>query len=337
MSQVSVIIPTFNRSNLVCQTVANVLAQSLTPAEVIVVDDGSTDDTLEQLNERFGDAIQVISQMNAGPGAARNRGLEAARGDFIWLMDSDDLASLNQLECQVDTLQREEADIVYGPWARAYIDGQCVRLDGPVLQRDRTPSERDELWWFVTNWSLVLQQCLFRAECLRRAGGYRTDIWSGEDGELFVRVLAHGAKVTFVHNTLTLYRLNDTGKLTASGVAARRRTVDWAKCLLAIHDHCSNRPEIAAHPEYQRRLWQAYCDLIAHCPDESMLAERLRAHIHLDHRRLRVGCFVNRMRLGIRQRLRGHRWSPAYRPGPLTNVQRKLIEEMGLHLAELSQ
>ena len=135
MTGVSVIIPTYNRAGLVNQTVQNVLSQSLPPSEVIVVDDGSTDNTVDSLNREFGTQIHVVQQQNQGPGAARNAGLRLATGDFIWLMDSDDLASLNQLETQVDSLKRHSADVVYSPWARVWFKGNRLELDGPVLQQ----------------------------------------------------------------------------------------------------------------------------------------------------------------------------------------------------------
>ena len=167
MNTVSVIIPNYNRTGLINETVRNVLAQSLCPYEVIVVDDGSTDDSVISLQAEFGDQIQIITQANQGPGAARNAGLNIATGEFVWLMDSDDLASLNKLETQVDALTRREADIVYSPWGRFFIDEASVKLSGPVLQQRCVPSRRSELDWFLTDWSLVFQHCLFRSSILK--------------------------------------------------------------------------------------------------------------------------------------------------------------------------
>src|SRR5713101_4326808 len=87
---VSVIIPTYNRCALLCQTIDNVFEQTYRNFELIVVDDGSTDDTQARLHQ-LGDRIRAVSQDHAGPAAARNRGIEAARGKITCSQDSDDL------------------------------------------------------------------------------------------------------------------------------------------------------------------------------------------------------------------------------------------------------
>jgi hypothetical protein len=86
----SVVIPTYNRARLLERTLASVFAQEERDYEVLVVDDGSTDDTLEVLS-RLGERVRVLQQVNAGPGVARNRGIEAARGEYVVFLDSDDL------------------------------------------------------------------------------------------------------------------------------------------------------------------------------------------------------------------------------------------------------
>lgn len=86
----SVIIPTYNRLSLLQQTLESVWRQTFTDYEVIVVDDGSSDDTASWLSE-VASKIKLITQQNSGPGAARNKGAEAARGEYLAFLDSDDL------------------------------------------------------------------------------------------------------------------------------------------------------------------------------------------------------------------------------------------------------
>lgn len=90
MTSFSLIIPTYNRADLIGRTLETVFSQERPPDEVIVVDDGSTDGTLELL-AGYGDKLRVLRQENRGPGAARNRGVRDARGDYVVFLDSDDL------------------------------------------------------------------------------------------------------------------------------------------------------------------------------------------------------------------------------------------------------
>jgi glycosyltransferase involved in cell wall biosynthesis len=107
----SILIPTYNRQDLVCLTVESVLAQSFGDYEVIVVDDGSTDQTVQRL-ESYGPRVKVICQKNSGPEAARSNGAAAATGDYLVLLDNDDL--------------------LY-PWALVTYDRLIGALDAPPL------------------------------------------------------------------------------------------------------------------------------------------------------------------------------------------------------------
>lgn len=336
MPGISVVIPNFNRCGLVNETLRNVLAQTLLPFEVIVVDDGSTDGSVASLRAEFGDRIRLIEQLNQGPGAARNAGLEVATGEFIWLMDSDDLASLNKLEVQVAALQDNRADVAYGPCARVFFEGRTVRLDGPVLQQRPVSTKRDLLTWFLTDWSLVFQQCLFRKSTLDKAGRYRTTEKYGEDGEYFVRILQTGAKAIFEDKSLTIYRVDSPGKLTVDASLNERRLTDWAHCLIAMHDHCKNRPDIQSHPGLQMRLWKSLSELRALCPDELKLADEIAYRIILSASYCKAKAKISRVHKSLQGRLHGNRWTPAYQAGSLRQSQFALLQEIGLSPANHS-
>ena len=113
MIQISVIIPAYNREAYVGEAIRSVLAQTLPPEEVIVVDDGSTDRTGE-IARSFGKPVRCISQENQGVGGARNTGLGEATGNFIALLDSDDLWTGRKLELQARYLENHpETDMVF--------------------------------------------------------------------------------------------------------------------------------------------------------------------------------------------------------------------------------
>jgi glycosyltransferase involved in cell wall biosynthesis len=104
--KVSVVIPTYNRSDKVRKGVESVLAQSFTDLEVIVVDDGSSDNTEQTLRQAFGDRIRYYFQPNQGVSVARNKGIAEARGEWIAFLDSDDLWEREKIERQFNALQQ---------------------------------------------------------------------------------------------------------------------------------------------------------------------------------------------------------------------------------------
>lgn len=108
---VSIIIPAFNRESTIAASVESALAQDHPKIEVIVVDDGSTDGTIGEL-ERFGDRIVVIRQPNAGPSAARNRGVANAKGEIVAFLDSDDLWLPGKVSRQVALMERASSRLV---------------------------------------------------------------------------------------------------------------------------------------------------------------------------------------------------------------------------------
>lgn len=103
--KISVIIPTYNRARLISETINSVLAQSFQDFEVIVIDDGSTDSTAQELAS-FGDQIQYLRQGNLGVNNARNHGLAAAQGEYIAMLDDDDLWHPDKLAVQVQIMDR---------------------------------------------------------------------------------------------------------------------------------------------------------------------------------------------------------------------------------------
>lgn len=124
---VSVIIPTYNRAALLPRAVESVAGQTLADWELIVVDDGSTDQTpkiAEGLAARFPHRFTYLQQVNGGASAARNRGIDAARGDFVAFLDSDDEFRRDKLEKQIDLFRRRpELGLVYSDYSLMDLEG----------------------------------------------------------------------------------------------------------------------------------------------------------------------------------------------------------------------
>ncbi len=204
---VSVVIPTYNRAGVICRTIDNVLAQTYKEIELIVVDDGSTDDTQAKLC-KYGKQIRVITQSNAGPSAARNRGIEASRGEFIGLQDSDDLWMKSKLERQVCLLQRAGTAVVC-----CLCNANLHYTDRPQTTAFRAawlfPTYEEGVWTnvaevFATRFVWFCQTSLIRRGTLERIGGFDETLKYHEDYELPLRLALEGPWA-FIREPLTIW------------------------------------------------------------------------------------------------------------------------------------
>ena len=109
--RLSVVIPCYNAARFLEETLRSVLAQTYAAHEVIVVDDGSTDESA-RIAANFGPPVRVLRQTNQGESTVRNRGMAEARGDWVGLLDADDTWEPDKLHCQVDVLRDQPGDIV---------------------------------------------------------------------------------------------------------------------------------------------------------------------------------------------------------------------------------
>ena len=209
---VSTIIPVHNRPDLLREAVASVLAQTYRPIEIVIVNDGSVDDTgavAEELARSSADSIQLIHQSNAGPGAARQRGLEAASGRYVQFLDSDDLLLPGKFAAQVEALrQAPNCQICYGPSFEENHALQPVERQGPMRGTGQPrstlfPLLLVERWWTTSS-------PLYRRELLDRIGPWRPWI-NEEDWEYDARAGATGAPLAWVPEPVSVRRIHLAG------------------------------------------------------------------------------------------------------------------------------
>lgn len=110
---VSVIIPTYNRAKVLSESIRSVLDQTCSDLELLVIDDGSTDNTDDLIRSFSDKRLVYLKQLHQGACAARNLGIEKSRGDYVAFNDSDDIWEKNKLQKQLDFLQKQQADLVY--------------------------------------------------------------------------------------------------------------------------------------------------------------------------------------------------------------------------------
>jgi glycosyltransferase involved in cell wall biosynthesis len=188
--KVSVIIPTYNRAAYIAGAIRSVQSQTHPSVEIIVADDGSTDDT-QQVVAGFGDAVVYVSLAHSGlPAATRNRGLDRATGDFIAFLDSDDLFLPGKLALQLAAFeQHPEAGL-------AYSDGYFFREDpgmpiGRTLDGMPTPTG-DALADLLRGNFLTSPVVLVRRDCLDVVGVFdeNPEFFTAEDYDLWLRIAA---------------------------------------------------------------------------------------------------------------------------------------------------
>lgn len=183
------IIPTYNRRDLLPRALDSVLAQTMPVDEIIVIDDGSTDSTDDMLRARYGDRVRYVWQANAGVSAARNHGLRLAQGRYLALLDSDDLWRPTKTELQVAFLDAHpDFGMVVCDVER--VDSEYRHID-VFRRRDTLREDGWVLRWVLHNPALAPASVLMRREVVEQLGGFDERLRTAEDLEFHLRVARH--------------------------------------------------------------------------------------------------------------------------------------------------
>ena len=252
--RVSVIIPTYNRAHYLGAAIDSVLGQTSTDTEVIVVDDGSTDQTRAVL-EQYGSRVRPLYQEHCGLIAAvRNRGLREARGEYVAFLDSDDLWLPTLLETQVAALEQRPE------WGMVYCDGWILDdATGQDLCRTHAATRAESGWigpaLFEQNF-IQTSAVVVRRAVLEDVGVFREDVelWAVEDWELWLRTAAR-YQVGYCGEPLFRLRLHPAN-------TSRRNPGKNHQHSLAVIEHaCASAPEVYG-PVKQRAMVHLYCRTI---------------------------------------------------------------------------
>ena len=209
---VSIIIPAYNCDAYVAEAIESVLAQDYPEKQIIVVNDGSSDNTLEVLRS-FGDSIHVIDQVNAGPPKARNSGLKAVGGEFVAFLDADDVWLPGKLSAQVAHLQAHpDVGTVFTNWHVWSVDpdgefriptATCPPKAGVQLIEQRSG-------WMYTR---LLLEChlltttvMMRSMLIRQIGAFDINLYNGDDYDYWLRA-SRVAKIDKLDCTGAFYRV----------------------------------------------------------------------------------------------------------------------------------
>jgi glycosyltransferase involved in cell wall biosynthesis len=186
MPRVSVIVPAHNAEQTIVETICSVQAQTFSDFELIVIDDGSTDRTLERLEAAGDSRLRIFSYENAGAPSARNRGIARATGEYLAFLDADDLWTPDKLQHQVAALQARTAAGVAYSWTR------FVDQNGRDLYEQRPLFFEGDVYreLLVTNFTCSGSNVLVRRQAIEATGGFDVSLKVSQDWEFGVRLAA---------------------------------------------------------------------------------------------------------------------------------------------------
>lgn len=203
MPLISVIIPVYNSEKTIKETIESVLNQTVTDLEIIVINDGSKDKSLEVISRIVDPRLKIFSYPNAGVSASRNRGISQATGEYISFLDADDLWTPDKLEAQLKTLHANSQAAVAYSWTN-WIDesGQFLRPGGHIAANGNV-YEKLLLRDFVESGS----NPLIHRKALAEVGGFDESLTSAADWDMWLRLAAHYEFVA-VQSPHILYRVS---------------------------------------------------------------------------------------------------------------------------------
>ena len=203
---VTVVVPAYNRAHLIGRAITSVLSQTYRYFEVIVVDDGSTDNLAEAVKSFFDERLHYIRHdKNRGGSAARNTGIASAKGEYIAFLDSDDEWFPDKLEKQIEIFQKSsnEVGIVYTGWR------WILEMNGKIIQ-DKVPTQGGNIHQLLLETDCIgsMSTPLIRTDAIRRIGGFDENLPARQDWDLWIR-LSEKCTIQFIPEVLVNYYLRE--------------------------------------------------------------------------------------------------------------------------------
>jgi glycosyltransferase involved in cell wall biosynthesis len=222
--EVSIILPVFNRAHLVAEAVKSVLLQSFENFELIIIDDGSTDATVEIINTFDDPRIILLRQQNRGRSVARNQGLAIAQGRYIAFLDSDDVYREGKLGLQVAYMDKHrEFDMIY-------TSAHCIDSNGDLLDEQPYLAHAEGNIYkhiaFFQPLTITLPTVMLRREVLDELGGFDVAMERFEDTDLWRRI-AKRYRVGAINVPTCLLRTHENNALSAQDPEKIRAAVDY--------------------------------------------------------------------------------------------------------------
>ena len=220
---VSILIPAYNAERWIADTIRSALAQTWSRTEVIVVDDGSRDQTLPIARQFASKNVAVVMQENQGAATARNKALDLSQGDYIQWLDADDVIAPDKIVRQVEALSRCERKrtLFSSAWAYFYYRLSNANFSPSLLWKDLSPVE-----WLVRkmghNLHMPNSTWLVSRELTQTAGPWDIRLSLDDDGEYFCRVVLASDAIRFVPDAKVFYRISNSNSLSNVGQSPKK-------------------------------------------------------------------------------------------------------------------
>lgn len=293
--RVSVLIPCFNAERWIGETIESVYRQTWDDVEIVVVNDGSTDNSLAEINRQKSSRMTVIDQANRGQNASFNRALSQCSGAFVQYLDADDALEHNKIKNQMIRLEHQPDCVATAAW-RVISSSTSVDFVDPAPVKAGPFGERVPVDWLVENWwegggMMYPAMWLIPAGILRRVGPWRDDVTLMNDTEFFSRVVLAARAVLLCPESLSYYR---KGHPSLSSVKTARA---W-NSYFEVMELCVDRLLAVESSDRTRRvasfLWQRLANSCY--PYQRALgleAQRRAELLHTDRLCLPAGRFYN--------------------------------------------
>lgn len=232
---VSILIPAYNASTWISDTLDSAIAQTWPHKEIIVVDDGSTDQTFNIANRFASQGVLVVSQPNQGAAAARNHAFSLAKGDFIQWLDADDLLSADKIARQLATAVscKSHRTLLSCSWGSFMHRSSKAKFSPTTLWCDLPAAE-----WFIRKWEgnhhMQTATWLVSRELSLAAGPWDTRLLGDDDGEYFARVIMRSDGIKFVPGAKVFYRVTGSNRLSYIGRSNNKITAQFLGMKLQI-------------------------------------------------------------------------------------------------------
>lgn len=210
---VSVIIPLYNSEKYISETIKSVISQSYNNWEIIIVNDGSTDNSLCIAQSFKSEKVKIISVNNGGASKARNIGFENSSGDYIQYLDADDILDINKIQYQIMSIQTYGDDFLYsGTRGTIHNDLKVLNQNYP-LYSDFTVENYFKYYFHYFGVFFPPMSWLISRKLVAGSTGWDETLTFNDDGEFFSRLILSSNGIKYVHNSVSFYRVDSINSL----------------------------------------------------------------------------------------------------------------------------